>query len=86
MIKIDLIVYILDEIEIQQNQGSYELWDWDYLKQAFATHIMVDTGLNKIKDSLGKTDSKKVIIEEFLSLISVFNFPISLSRDVEIEV
>ena len=48
--------YILDEIEIQQDQGSFELWDWDYLKQAFATHIMIDTGLNKIKDSLGKSD------------------------------
>tara|TARA_B100001250_G_scaffold408338_1_gene430576 strand:+ start:7598 stop:10639 length:3042 start_codon:yes stop_codon:yes gene_type:complete len=48
--------YILDEIEIQQDHGNYETWDWDYLKQSFATHIMIDAELNKIKKSFDKTE------------------------------
>ncbi len=48
--------YIFDEIEIQQVQGNYEAWDWDYLKQTFATHIMIDTNLEKVKSNFEKPD------------------------------
>ena len=32
--------YVLDEIDSQQ--GSPDVWEWDYLKQNFASHLMID--------------------------------------------
>ena len=45
--------YILDELEAQAANGSYDIWDWDHLKQAFASHIMVDISIDHIQDKLG---------------------------------
>tara|TARA_Y100001934_G_scaffold281567_1_gene391713 strand:+ start:2077 stop:5121 length:3045 start_codon:yes stop_codon:yes gene_type:complete len=40
--------FILDELEIQVDNGSAESWDWDHLRQRFSSHIMVDASLEKI--------------------------------------
>ena len=34
--------FILDEIELQSGEANVEFWDWDNLKQRFASHLMVD--------------------------------------------
>ena len=54
--------YIMDEIELQSSSGEYEYWDWDHLKQRFASHIMVDTSLEKIQDDIdnGECTSEKI--------------------------
>ena len=48
--------FILDEIELQSDAGTVEYWDWDHLKQRFASHIMVDASLEKIHDVMGESD------------------------------
>ena len=48
--------FILDEVELQSDAGTVEYWDWDHLKQRFASHIMVDASLEKIHDLMGKSD------------------------------
>ena len=48
--------FILDEIELQSDAGNVEYWDWDHLKQLFASHLMVDASLEKIYKDLGKDD------------------------------
>ena len=40
-----------DNVEIQQEQGSFENWDWEHLKQVFATHLMIDASFQKIKEN-----------------------------------
>ena len=34
--------YIVDEIEAQSAASSVADWDWDLLKNNFATHLLVD--------------------------------------------
>ncbi len=48
--------FIFDEIDLQTKLGSPELWDWEYLKQRFASHILVDISLDKMQDELGGID------------------------------
>ena len=48
--------FILDEIELQSDEGNVEYWDWDHLKQRFASHIMVDASLEKIQGVIGNSD------------------------------
>ena len=48
--------FILDEVELQSDAGTVEYWDWDHLKQRFASHIMVDASLEKIHDVMGESD------------------------------
>ena len=48
--------FIYDEIESQADLETIELWDWEHLKQRFASHIMVDVSLPKIQKALGKID------------------------------
>ncbi len=48
--------FILDEFELQSDSGNFEYWDWDYLQQHFASHLMVDVTLNKIQDEIENTD------------------------------
>ena len=48
--------FILDEIELQSGEANVEYWDWDYLKQRFASHLMVDATLEKIYEDEGKSD------------------------------
>ena len=48
--------FILDQVELQSDTGNVEYWDWDHLKQLFASHLMVDASLEKIYKDLGKDD------------------------------
>ena len=48
--------FILDEFELQSDSGNAEYWDWDYLQQHFASHLMVDVTLNKIQDEIKNVD------------------------------
>ena len=48
--------FILDEIELQSGEVNVEFWDWDHLKQRFASHLMVDATLGKIYEDEGKSD------------------------------
>ncbi len=48
--------FILDEIELQSVEANVEFWDWDHLKQRFASHLMVDASLEKIYENEGKSD------------------------------
>ncbi|MEL1223208.1 MAG: preprotein translocase subunit SecA [Candidatus Neomarinimicrobiota bacterium] len=48
--------FILDEIELQSGESNVEYWDWDHLKQRFASHLMVDATLEKICEDEGKSD------------------------------
>ena len=48
--------FILDEVELQSDAGTVEYWDWEHLKQRFASHIMVDASLEKIHDVMGESD------------------------------
>ena len=48
--------FILDEIELQSGEANVEFWDWDHLKQRFASHLMVDATLEKIYEDEGKSD------------------------------
>ena len=48
--------FILDEIELQSGEVNVEFWDWDHLKQRFASNLMVDATLEKIYEDEGKSD------------------------------
>ena len=48
--------YIMDEIEVQSPAGTPDMWDWDHLKQSFASHIMVDATLEQIQTATGNSD------------------------------
>ena len=48
--------FIFEEISSQADLGDPDIWDWEYLKQRFASHIMVDVSLQKIQDELSEID------------------------------
>ena len=48
--------FIMDEIEAQSVMGTPDMWDWDHLKQSFASHILVDASLEQIQTSTGNSD------------------------------
>ena len=48
--------YIVDEIEAQSAASSVADWDWDLLKNNFATHLLVDLSYDKILDDLNSDD------------------------------
>ena len=48
--------YIVDEIEAQSAASSVADWDWDLLKNNFATHLLVDLSYDKIRDDLNSDD------------------------------
>ena len=48
--------FIMDEIEAQSFTGTPDMWDWDHLKQSFASHILVDASLEQIQTSTGNLD------------------------------
>ena len=45
--------FIFEEINSQADSGTPEMWDWEYLKQRFASHIMVDVSYEKMNKDLG---------------------------------
>jgi len=48
--------YVMDELDGQSDLGTPDMWDWDHLKQAFASHLMVDASLEHIQKATGKSD------------------------------
>jgi preprotein translocase subunit SecA len=52
--------FILDEVELQSDSGSVEYWDWDHLKQRFASHLMVDVSLENIYEDMGKNETSTI--------------------------
>ena len=48
--------FILDEVEAQAEMGPPDLWDWDHLKQVFASHLMLDGSYERIKNTFNKDD------------------------------
>jgi preprotein translocase subunit SecA len=48
--------YVMDELDGQSGLGTPDMWDWDHLKQAFASHLMVDASLEHIQKATGKSD------------------------------
>jgi len=55
--------YILDEVEAQSVTGTPDGWDWDHLKQSFASHLMVDASLERIQDAVGENLSAEHIVD-----------------------
>ncbi|MBI86767.1 MAG: preprotein translocase subunit SecA [Candidatus Marinimicrobia bacterium] len=55
--------FIFEEINSQADLGTPEMWDWEYLKQRFASHIMVDVSYDKLLKDLGETDNNEIIID-----------------------
>ena len=55
--------FIFEEISSQADLGDPDIWDWEYLKQRFASHIMVDVSLQKIQNELSEIDydNEKII-------------------------
>tara|TARA_B100001123_G_scaffold379378_1_gene448241 strand:- start:4500 stop:7547 length:3048 start_codon:yes stop_codon:yes gene_type:complete len=48
--------FIMDEVDAQAEIGPPDLWDWDHLKQVFASHLMLDGSYKKIRNALNKDD------------------------------
>ena len=48
--------FIMDEVEAQAEMGPPDLWDWDHLKQVFASHLMLDGSYERIKNTFNKDD------------------------------
>ena len=44
--------YIVDGIEAQSAASSLADWDWDLLRNNFATHLLVDLSYDKIANDL----------------------------------
>ncbi len=58
--------FIFEEINSQADLGTPDMWDWEYLKQRFASHIMVDFSYDKLQKDLGETDNNEIIIDWIL--------------------
>jgi len=48
--------YIIDEIESHAGIDSMADWDWDLIRNNFATHLLVDVSHQKLVSELGKED------------------------------
>ena len=59
--------FIYEEINSQAETGDPDMWDWEYLKQRFASHIMVDITYEKLQSELGEIDNNEKIIDWILS-------------------
>ena len=59
--------YIVDEIEDQPATGSTADWDWDLLKNNFATHLLVDLSYDKIVNDLNSGDISNDEIIDWIS-------------------
>ena len=57
--------FVLDEIEMQAENDIHS-WDWDYLKQRFSSHLMVDVNLDKIQQEIAEDDIKDEDIIEWV--------------------
>ncbi|GIR93625.1 protein translocase subunit SecA [bacterium] len=59
--------YIVDEIEAQSAASSVADWDWDLLKNNFATHLLVDLSYDKILNDLNSDDLSNDEIIDWIS-------------------
>ena len=59
--------FIYEEIKSQIDLGSSEMWDWEFLKQRFASHIMVDVSYGKLEEELDEIDNNEKIIDWILN-------------------
>ena len=59
--------FIFEEINSQADSGTPEMWDWEYLKQRFASHIMVDVSYEKMNKDLDEVDNNEKIIDWILT-------------------
>jgi len=59
--------FIYEEINSQAETGDPDMWDWEYLKQRFASHIMVDITYEKLQSELDEIDNNEKIIDWILS-------------------
>ena len=59
--------FIYEEIKSQIELGSSEMWDWEFLKQRFASHIMVDVSYGKLEEELDEIDNNEKIIDWILN-------------------
>ena len=48
--------YVADQIDEQSSLGSPEEWEWERLKQNFASHLLVDTNLENVKKGVNDSD------------------------------
>jgi len=48
--------FIMDEVEAQAEMGPPDLWDWDHLKQVFASHLLLDGSYERIRNTFNKDD------------------------------
>ena len=64
--------FIYEEINSQADLGTPDMWDWEYLKQRFASHIMVDLSYDKLQKDLDETDNNEIIIDWILKKQSLF--------------
>ena len=59
--------FIFEEINSQADLGTPDMWDWEYLKQRFASHIMVDVSYEKMNKDLDEVDNNEKIIDWILT-------------------
>ena len=59
--------YIVDEVEAQSSTSSTADWDWDLLKNNFATHLLVDLSYDKIVNDLNGDDLSNDEIIDWIS-------------------
>ena len=59
--------YIVDEVEAQSGTASIADWDWDLLRNNFATHLLVDLSYDKIVNDLNNDDLSNDEIIDWIS-------------------
>tara|TARA_B100000886_G_scaffold315346_1_gene253256 strand:- start:607 stop:1878 length:1272 start_codon:yes stop_codon:yes gene_type:complete len=59
--------FIYEEINSQAETGNSDVWNWEYLKKRFASHIMVDISYEKLQSELDEIDNNEKIIDWILS-------------------
>ncbi|GIR30347.1 MAG: protein translocase subunit SecA [Candidatus Neomarinimicrobiota bacterium] len=59
--------FIFEEINSQADLGTSDMWDWEYLKQRFASHIMVDVSYEKMNKELDEVENNEKIIDWILT-------------------
>lgn len=62
----DLIIEFIDGELEREEIDDPQSWDWDRLKQVFASHILVDSSIKNIQDSGEKNDITLDDVRQFL--------------------
>ena len=59
--------FIFEEINSQSDLGTPDMWEWEYLKQRFASHIMVDVSYERLTEEISEIDNNEKIIDWILN-------------------